>query len=97
MNSPKKVVTALQSDFFGVLHTLTKEQIEGAVKYLSDAYYNDGVSLISDENFDRLRETYIKQFGQTDAITTVVAIIGEAKKSKTRALAAAHCGDGGTP
>jgi NAD-dependent DNA ligase len=79
MNSPKKIVEALQTDFFGILNRLNKDQIEKAVKYLSEVYYNDGVSLISDENYDRLRETYIKQFGATNAITAVGAEVHKEK------------------
>lgn len=79
MNSTKKIVDALQHDFFQTMNKLGKQQIEDAVKYLSDVYYNDGVSLITDENYDRLRETYIKKFGQTDKIAAVGAEVVKEK------------------
>ena len=59
------VVKALVADFFKTLPTLNKGQLEEAVKYLSDLYYNEGVSLISDEDYDRLAETLKTKFGKT--------------------------------
>ena len=59
------IAEALMSDFFKTLNTLTKKQAEEAVKYFSDVYYNEGVSLISDENYDRLAERLKEKFGET--------------------------------
>jgi DNA ligase (NAD+) len=64
--SPKHpaVVKALIADFFKTLPTLTKKELEAAVQYLSDLYYNDGISLLSDENYDRLAERLKTEFGK---------------------------------
>jgi NAD-dependent DNA ligase len=59
----KKLVTALEGDFFKTMNAMNKKQLEAVIQYLTDEYYNEGVSHISDENFDRLRETLIKKFG----------------------------------
>jgi len=77
----KKIVAALQADFFPIMTKLTKPQLEAVMKYLSDVYYNDGTSLISDENYDRLRETLIRKFGVTEVAEEVGA---EAKKHKVK-------------
>jgi DNA ligase (NAD+) len=77
----KKIVVALQTNFFPTMNAMTKKQLEATMKYLSDVYYNDGVSLISDENYDRLRETLIRKFGHTEVAEEVGA---EAKKHKVR-------------
>lgn len=76
MPSPNKetdaIIKALQTDFFKVLSTLTKTQVEKTVKYLSDVYYNDGISLISDENYDRLSDVLKTKFGEVIGIGAVV-------------------------
>lgn len=59
------VVQALVADFFKTLPTLNKAQLEEAIKYLSDVYYNEGVSLITDEDYDRLAEMLKTKFGKT--------------------------------
>ena len=77
----KKIVVALQGNFFPTMNALTKKQLEGVMKYLSDVYYNEGESLISDENYDRLRETLLRKFGATNVAEEVGA---EAKKFKVK-------------
>lgn len=79
MNSPKKIAEALQANFFQVMNDLNKQQLEAVTQYLADVYFNDGVSLVSDENFDRLKETYIKKFGQTEAMKAVGAEVVKEK------------------
>jgi DNA ligase (NAD+) len=75
----KKIVQRLQADFFPTMNALTKKQMEDSIKYLSDEYYNEGVSLISDENYDRLRETLIRKFGDSKVLATVGAEVTKQK------------------
>ena len=79
MSSPKKIVESLKSDFFNVMNTLTKKQLEDSLQYLSDVYYNDGVSLISDENYDRLRDMLAKKYGQSNILVAVGAQVVKEK------------------
>ena len=79
MPTPKKLVEALQADFFNVMNTLKKKQLEDVIQYLSDVYYNDGVSLITDENYDRLRELLQKKFGDSDILSHVGAVVTKEK------------------
>lgn len=54
MSAP--IIESLKRDFFKTADTLTKKQLKDTVDYLDKQYYNEGVSLISDEDYDRLRE-----------------------------------------
>ena len=77
----KKIVGRLQSDFFATMNMLTKKQLEETLGYLGEQYYNEGTSLISDENYDRLRETLGRKFGDSAALNAVGA---EVTKQKAR-------------
>lgn len=79
MNSSKKIVENLKVDFFNGMNNLTKKQLEDTLQYLSDVYYNDGVSLLSDENYDRLRETLARKYGESDVLTAVGAPVQKEK------------------
>ena len=78
----KKVVLALQTDFFNTMNSLNKKQLEGALKYLGEQYYNEGVSLISDENYDRLRDTLARKFGDSEVLAVVGAEVTTKQKAK---------------
>lgn len=78
----KKVVASLQTDFFKVLPTLKKKQLEDAIKYINDQYYNKGVSMLSDENYDRLKEHIVKTFGPSEATEAVGAEVATKAKVK---------------
>ena len=75
----KKIVVSLQGDFFKTMNGLSKKQLEDTMKYLSEEYYNEGVSLISDENYDRLRELMIRKFGDSAAVANVGAKVTKQK------------------
>ena len=75
----KKIVVALQKDFFNTMNKLDKKQIEDSLTYLSEQYYNEGVSLISDENYDRLRETLARKFGDSKLLAVVGAEVVKQK------------------
>lgn len=75
----KKIAEALKADFFNTMNALTKKQFEAVMKYLSDEYYNEGVSHISDENYDRLRETLLKKFGASEVLEEVGAEVTKQK------------------
>lgn len=77
----KAIVGALQTDFYKTMAGLKKDELESVLKYLSDIYYNDGISLISDEQYDRLRDTLLKKFGESEVL---VAIGAEVKKQKIK-------------
>ena len=72
-------VSSLQSNFFGTMNRLNKKELEGVMKYLSEIYYNDGVSLISDEEYDRLRDLLLHKFGESDVLTSVGAEVTKSK------------------
>jgi NAD-dependent DNA ligase len=63
----KKIVAGLQTDYFATMSAMTKKQFEGVMKYLGEEYYNEGVSHISDADYDRLRETLGKKYGLAEA------------------------------
>jgi DNA ligase (NAD+) len=69
----KEIIKNLQTNFFATIHSLTKQQLETTIHYLSDLYYNVGVSPISDEDYDRLRETLIRKFGHSKVAEEVGA------------------------
>lgn len=75
----KKIVAALQTDFFATMNALTKKQLEGIMAYLGQQYYNEGISLISDENYDRLRETLVRKFGDSKVLDAVGAQVTKQK------------------
>jgi DNA ligase (NAD+) len=64
----EQVASALIADFFKTLPTLSKRELEDVVKYFGDKYYNEGLSLITDENYDRLAEVLKKKYGETLAV-----------------------------
>jgi len=80
--SVKKIVASLQTDFFKVLPTLKKKQLEDAIKYINDQYYNKGVSLLTDENYDRLKDHIVKTFGPSEATEGVGAEVATKAKVK---------------
>ena len=77
----KAIVANLQADFYKTMAALKKEELESLLKYLSDIYYNDGISLFTDEQYDRLRDTLLKKFGESEVL---VAIGAEVKKQKIK-------------
>ena len=80
--SPNKhtqdLVKALQADFFKTMGALSKVELEAVMKHLSGVYYNDGLSLISDENYDRLSELLKTKFGE------VLGVGAEVTKQKVK-------------
>ena len=78
----KKTVASLQTDFFKVLPTLKKKQLEDAIKYINDQYYNKGVSMLTDENYDRLKEHIVNTFGPSEATAGVGAEVATKAKVK---------------
>jgi NAD-dependent DNA ligase len=76
----KKTVAALQKDFFNTMNAMNKKQLEDSLTYLSEQYYNEGVSLISDENYDRLRETLARKFGDSKVLAVVGAEVSTKHK-----------------
>jgi NAD-dependent DNA ligase len=77
--SAKKVLAALKKDFYPVMTNLTKKQLEEVLEYLGDEYYNKGISLVQDEEYDRLRETLAKKYGTSDVLNTVGAKVEKQK------------------
>ena len=75
----KKIVEELKADFFTTMNRLTKKQIEGTMKYLSQEYYTEGISHISDENYDRLRELVVRKFGDSAVLAEVGAEVTKQK------------------
>jgi len=75
----EKIVESLKSDFFKTVATLTKKQLEGTLTYLNDKYYNEGLSLISDEDYDRLREMLVKKDANSKVLKNVGAEVTREK------------------
>jgi len=74
-----EIVTLLKDDFFKTLGTLKKKELEQALVYLNKEYYSEGVSLLSDEDYDRLRETLAKKYGSSKVLQTVGAEVTREK------------------
>lgn len=49
-------IRSLQRNFFPVLSSLSQSQLEEVVRVIDQAYYNDGHSLLTDEQYDRVKE-----------------------------------------
>lgn len=75
----KKLLTALKKDFYNVMNALNKSQLETVIEYLSEQYYNEGVGLVSDDEFDRLKETLAKKFGASAVLNAVGAKVEKNK------------------
>lgn len=69
----------LQTDVFKTAKRLEKKQMEEVLKHVSDVYYNDGISLLTDETFDRLKELYVQKFGDNPILHTVGAVVTKEK------------------
>lgn len=78
----KKILTALKADFYGTMNGLNKKQLETVLTYLSDEYYNEGVSHVADEEYDRLRDTLARKFGDSKLLATVGAEVTTKMKVK---------------
>jgi len=75
----KKLLVELKKDFYKVMGALTKKQLETVITYLNDQYYNDGVSHVADEEYDRLKETLAKKFGKSEVLDAVGAKVDKQK------------------
>lgn len=71
------LVQSLKADFFKTAQSLNKKQTEDLINYLSNEYYNNGISLIADEEFDRLKELYLRKFGDSAILHAVGAVVKE--------------------
>jgi NAD-dependent DNA ligase len=74
----EQVAQALITDFFKTMPTLSKKELEDVIKYFGDKYYNDGVSLITDENYDRLALLLKTKYGE------VLGVGAEVIKNKVK-------------
>ena len=74
----EQLVNALIADFFKTMGILSKKELEDVIKYLSDKYYNEGISLITDENYDRLAQLLKTKYGE------VVGVGAEVIKNKVK-------------
>lgn len=79
-----KIMTALTKDFFKTMNALTKTQMELLLGHLGKKFYNEGISVIPDEDYDRLREHYAKKFGADLAIAVAPHMVA-AKVEKAKA------------
>jgi len=77
--SAKKTLVSLKKDFYKTMSELNKKHLVDVLEYLGDEYYNKGVSLITDEEYDRLRETLIKKFGDSTILHAVGAKVEKQK------------------
>ena len=75
----KKVLVELKKDFYKVMNELTKKQLESVIGYLNDQYYTDGISLVADEEYDRLKEILAKKFGDSKLLDAVGAKVDKQK------------------
>ena len=60
----EKKIADFKESGFSVLSTYKKEEIQEIIRYCKDAYYNDSISLISDNEYDILEEFYKEKFGK---------------------------------
>ena len=80
----KKIMTALKKDFFKTRDALNKAQMDLLLGYLGDEFYNKGVSVIPDEDYDRLREHYAKKYGADQPVAVAPHMVA-AKVEKAKA------------
>jgi len=58
----KEIIELLKADTESTLKSLDEKSIEKVLDYLSNKYYNENLSLISDQLFDLVKEYYEKEF-----------------------------------
>ena len=80
---PPQTIRRLQADFFGTIRSLTRSQLEEALRYCGDRFYNHGESTLSDDDYDRLREHYAAAFG-ADSPMVVAPHTVSAKVEKSK-------------
>lgn len=73
-----KIAKSISKDL-NILKNLTKSKILKVIKYLSDEYYNNAKSIVSDEIFDYIKEYYEEKTGKK-------APIGAPLKDKTNSV-----------
>jgi len=75
----KKLIKALQKDFYGIVDTLDKTDLEEAIKYLRDVNFNEGLALIKDTEFDYLVEIMERKYGKSEVLEDVGAKVTKDK------------------
>ncbi len=63
-----QVIKELQNDPDEILGSLEKDGLKKLIEYLSDKYYNENKSLISDQLFDYVKEYYEKNFNKVKEV-----------------------------
>jgi len=78
---PKQSIPLLKSKLdefkekgFSVLSTYKKEEIQEMIRLCKDTYYNDSISLISDNEYDILEEFYKEKFGKAEGESVDIAV-----------------------
>lgn len=64
MNDTEKKISKSISKDLSILKNLTKSKILKVIKYLSDEYYNNAKSIVSDEIFDYIKTYYEEKTGK---------------------------------
>ena len=75
----KKVLAGLKKDFYKTMDVLNKKQLEDVLEYLGTEYYNEGISHLSDEEYDRLKDLLARKFGDSSALNAVGAKVEKQK------------------
>ena len=60
----KEIIELIKVEPETTLSSINQENVLKIIKYLSDQYYNNNVSIVSDQLFDFIKEYYEKEFGE---------------------------------
>lgn len=53
-----EIVHALHKDFFPTVAALSPSQLEQVIRFTNQVYYNDGASVLTDDQYDRVKERF---------------------------------------
>jgi len=72
---------------FSILSTFKKEDIKEMIRLCKDAYYNDSISLISDNEYDILEEFYKEKYGKGEgAVESINIAVGAPIQGKNKVV-----------
>ncbi len=78
-----QVIKELQNDPDSILNSMDKDGIKKVIEYLSDKYYNQNKSLVSDQIFDYVKDFYENNYEKIDFVGAPIIDV-ESKKEKNK-------------
>lgn len=65
-SSPKDLIAQFKKEGINLLKTLTEQELSGMIDQANQAYYGNGEPIMSDDQYDLLREYVIEKFPQNE-------------------------------